>query len=317
MSKTVDLLFETILNDTIIHPAVIVDYFGIHNSDDNYSTIFGIYEGLIKYKGVSKVLLENCYKTNRLDELIHKKYTYHKSKYYTEFVNKNIKIGETYLNLEVEDNEEDSRIDEILTDDYCSSCNTIGYITKKNYKILYPSSSSCEKCPAPPDCFNCGNIICKMCSNYDKTEEAFICYKCENPNIISSINSKIREYNRTDVEKFGVIGNVRKEDVIALLNKQKFRCYVCDDVVLTFGWKPYCLYQFSVDRIDNSLPHNRDNILISCYYCNCIGYLTDILGCQDNTKHKICINYCHCEKRDIVIKREEVSIDKINSLKLC
>ena len=198
MSKTIDLLFESILNGALIHPAVIADYFGIPN-EDNYSTIYGIYEGLIKHKSVPKVLLENCYKTNRLDELIHQKYTHHKSKYYVEFTNKNIKIGKTYFNFVEEDNEDDYLIDElpILTDDYCSSCNTIGYITKKNYKLLYPSLSSCEEYPAPPDCFECGNIICKMCSNYDKIEEVFICYKCENSNIILSINSKIRHYNKT------------------------------------------------------------------------------------------------------------------------
>jgi hypothetical protein len=314
MSKTIDLLFKNILTGDRIHSAVIHDYFGIHNAiDDNkYSIIYGIYAGLIKYKGISKDLLENCYMTNRLDELIHKKYTYHKSKYYESFINKNISIGETYFNLD--DNQQKKMI--ILTDDYCMSCNTFGYYTKQNYKILYPSLQNYLDCPAPTDCFICGNNICKMCSNYDNKEQAFICYMCENKNIILSINLKIRTYNKKDIETFGVIGNIKKEDVVALLNKQKFRCYVCDDIVLTFGYKPYCLYQFSVDRIDNSLPHNTDNILISCYYCNCIGYLKNILDCQDDKIYKICDNYCHCEKRNISINREEVSIDKINSLKL-
>jgi len=326
MSKTIDVLFNNILTGVTIHPAVIADYFGFDNdNEDNYSIIYGIYEGLIKYKGISKLLLENCFMTNRLDELIHKKYTHHKNKYYVNFVKKNIIIGDTYFNF-IEDEDGDFIEDEdgdipfekstILTDDYCMCCDTSGYYTKQNYKLLNPTLSNCVNIPAPPDCFICGINICKMCSNYDNKNNACICYKCENPNIILSINTKIRDYHKTDIEKFGVIGNMKKDDVVALLNKQKFRCYVCDDVVLTFGWKPYCLYQFSVDRIDNSLPHNRDNILISCYYCNCIGYLTDVLDCNNNKKHKICDNYCHCEKRDILIKRECVSIDKINSLKL-
>jgi hypothetical protein len=121
---------------------------------------------------------------------------------------------------------------------------------------------------------------------------------------------------KTDKEKFGFYGNVKKEDVMLLLNKQKFRCYVCDDIVLTFGWKPFCLYQFSLDRIDNSLPHNRDNILISCYYCNCINYLTERLDCEEKIKYKMCGNNCHCIKRNIQIKREDIQNEKINSLKL-
>lgn len=305
MPKTIDLLFKSILNGDSINTPVIADYFGIHNAiDDNkYSIIYGIYEGLIKYKGISKDLLENCYITNRLDELIHKKYTHQKSNYYLNFVINHISIGETYFNFD--DNQQEKMV--ILTDDYCSSCNTFGYYTKQNYKLGYN---------APPDCLKCGNNICKMCSNYDNKDKSFICYKCENPNIISCIKSKICGYNKSDIENFGVIGNIKKEDVISLLNKQKFRCYVCDDIVLTFGYKPYCLYQFSVDRIDNSLPHNTNNILISCYYCNCISYLTDVLNCDDNKKYKICDNYCHCEKQNILIKREDVSIDKITSLKL-
>tara|TARA_Y100000389_G_C17348422_1_gene457103 strand:- start:154 stop:876 length:723 start_codon:yes stop_codon:yes gene_type:complete len=133
---------------------------------------------------------------------------------------------------------------------------------------------------------------------------------------LSAISSKISQHKEYDKKRFGIIGNIKKEDVIDLLDKQQFRCYVCDDIVLTYNWKPRCLYQFSLDRIDNSLPHNRDNVLISCYYCNCIKYMTNRTECSENTKHKICDNNCHCDKRQIQIKREDVSIDKINLLKL-
>jgi hypothetical protein len=77
MSKTIDLLFDNIFNDTIydLHPAVICDYFGVENIkyNNNIDIIYGIYEGLIKMKGISKKIIENCFFTNRLDELIHKK----------------------------------------------------------------------------------------------------------------------------------------------------------------------------------------------------------------------------------------------------
>ena len=140
-------------------------------------------------------------------------------------------------------------------------------------------------------------------------------YDLHKPDILSAISSKISQYNAYDLNRFGIIGNVKKEDIIVLLHKQQSRCYVCDDIVLTFNWKPRCLYQLSVDRIDNSLPHNRDNVLISCYYCNCIRYFTNF-GCSENTKYKMCENNCHCDKRQIQITRKDVSIDKINLLKL-
>ena len=303
MSNTVNLLFDAVLKGSSIITPVFVDYFGMNN-DQHYTVIYGIYEGLIKYKGISKKLIENCFMTNRLDELIHKKYTYHKSGYYNDFCKKNIKIGNTYYF----DKNEKMKLMDIFTDDFCPSCDTGGYYTKNNMNLLIPN--------APTDCFKCGVSICKLCSNYDNINRTCLCYKCEHPNIKVSIKNKISGYNRNDMEKFGVVGNVKPEDIVLLLNKQKFKCYVCDDAVLTFGWKPYCLYQFSVDRIDNSLPHNRDNVLISCYYCNCIGYFMNDLDCNENKKYKICDNYCHCEKRDIQTRRENVLAEKINSLKL-
>ena len=313
MTSTSDLLINCILtgcNITDMHPAVVCDYFGI-NDESSVNIIYGIYEGLIKYKGVSNKLLKNCYMTNRLDELIHAKYTHHKSRYYVEFCNKHIKIGNTYFTK----NSDNIESLNILTDDYCTTCNADGYYTKHNCKLSYPSAITSE-CSAPPDCFQCGNVMCKMCSNYDKKEESFICYMCENPTIFASIATKLNGYRKTDIQKFGTVGNITKDDVVALLNKQKFRCYVCDDIVLTFGWRPSCLYQFSIDRINNSLPHNRDNVLISCYYCNCLEYLTYALNCGENAKNKICDNHCHSEKRNISIKRTDVSVDKINALKL-
>lgn len=309
MENTVDLLFYEIKHDKPISLSVLHDYFGIDNlnNSDNINIIYGIYAGLIKYKSVNKELFENCFITNRLDELIHVKYTFRKSSYYDMFCEKRIKIGNTYFNLKT--NEENDTIEDIeylpiTTDDYCPTCNIAGYVTKNNY------DTNC-----PPDCFKCFKFVCKLCSNFDEDNYSRICYMCESPNIKIAILNKIRSYQKSDKNKFGYSGNIRLEDVTELLNKQKFRCYVCDDIVLTFGYKPRCFYQFSVDRIDNSLPHNRNNILISCYYCNCIDYLTN-LDCNDNTKHKICNNLCHSEKRNISIKREDVSIDKINSLKL-
>ena len=301
MQKTVDVLFSDVENGRpISHDAVIDDYFGICSTDDE-RIIYGVYQGLIVHKGVSKILIENCFKTNRLDMLIHLKYTQVKSGYYNEFVSRNIKIGKTHFEFEVDSTQGGQEMP-ITTDDYCPTCNSIGYYTRQN-----------AVSDSPPDCFDCGNYVCKLCANYDDKKEALICYKCENPNIIKSIRRKIKGYNQTDMKRFGVIGNIQIEDVTELLNKQKFKCYKCDDMVLTFGWKPRCMYQFSIDRIDNSLPHDRTNILISCYYCNCNNYIANQLLCDANN-YKICDSLCHCIKREQMINH--ATPEKINALKL-
>lgn len=313
MPKTIDLLFSEINRDMTLSHSVICDYFGYDNMDgENYDILYGIYQGLIKYGRVNKLLLENCFITNRLDELIHAKHTFSRTVYYQKFCKNNISIGKTYNILRDDDNvddedDEDDDIITILTDDYCPSCNAIGYYTKSNNDV-HPFYNYAQ-------CYKCDQAICKLCANSDKKGN-YICYTCDNSNIKIAIDNKIRLYKIKDKENFGISGNITTRDVMDLLNKQKFRCYVCDDIVLTFGYKPRCLYQFSVDRIDNSQPHNRDNVLISCYYCNCIDYFTNVLSCDDNTKYKICSNMCHSEKRAIENKRETTSIEKINLLRL-
>ena len=74
---TANILVRHIYDDIIPNDyiSVIVDYFNIENAsdDDKIQIIFGLYQGLIKYKGVTADLLHKCSITNRLDELINKK----------------------------------------------------------------------------------------------------------------------------------------------------------------------------------------------------------------------------------------------------
>ena len=75
-----------------------------------------------------------------------------------------------------------------------------------------------------------------------------------------------------------------------------------------------CMYQFTLDRIDNNLPHNRDNVLICCQYCNCFGE-TDKYTEVDHRVCKVCPKKCHTLKRnDIKRTRREVSREEIEQL---
>jgi len=171
MVKTIDILFNIIEKNIPMSNSVLHDYFGNNNNYEIISIILGLYAGLIKIKGIPKKLIENCFITNRLDELIHKKYKHHKSQYYKIFCEKNIKIGETYINLNEDDNKLIEKM-EIYDDDYCPNCNIEGYITKENYK--FPNYKNCNFV----DCYLCYNNVCIFCSNYDTKKENFICHKC-------------------------------------------------------------------------------------------------------------------------------------------
>jgi len=102
---------------------------------------------------------------------------------------------------------------------------------------------------------------------------------------------KIHSYRQTDKKRWGISGDISIKDIEELLIKQNNKCYVCKELVLLDSWTNNCLYQFSVDRINENLPHDRDNFLISCFHCNCTLYV------REGSKEKMCINGCHTEKK--------------------
>ena len=75
--------------------------------------------------------------------------------------------------------------------------------------------------------------------------------------------------------------------VISLLIIQNEECHICRQKVLLYEWDKYCSYQFTIDRIDNSLPHIKGNVLISCFYCNCINPYSS------TQNFKLCSEKCH------------------------
>ena len=262
MNKTIDLLFHNINNDYLanLEKTVINDYFGCQDENNN-EIIYGIYEDLITIKGITKKLIENCYMTNRLDELIHIKNIHKKSNYYDLFCKNNIKIGKTFFY----DNK--TILLDLFDDNHCPTCNMNNYLTSNIINT---------------ECSICLNNMCKLCCFDDNNDN--ICYKCKNPNLEASIYNKINYYK----------SNIFFEDVKELLRKQKFKCYICSSMVITYQWKPYCLHQFEFDLINTNLPYNKDNIRICCNFC---------LNPTENNK-KICKNKCHYNNTIIISNRK-------------
>jgi hypothetical protein len=302
MNKTTTayLLCKSFGDDFIPDIPVLIDYWGKNIDDDEItSIIYGVYKGLYR-KGITADLFHKCFLANKLDELIHKKYKHNSSGYYREFVKKNIIIGKTYYDLRAsEDKNDDSDIEEfeILDDNTCPSCYSENYYTQNYIKN------------APPDCAICCKMICKICSYYDDKECSNVCYQCNTSSLKNNIQRKLARYKKSDIDSFGREGTVSIDDISKLLKKQNFTCYVCNEMVITSKWKPFCCYQFSVDRINNNLPHDKNNVLISCYYCNCRHHF------EFNQKNKICNEGCHTQPKNI-ISRKQVDKEKINSLLL-
>ena len=105
-----------------------------------------------------------------------------------------------------------------------------------------------------------------------------------------NIQSKISKHKQYDQERFNEQGNITCDNVIEMLTKQKLKCAKCNDTVLISGYLPKCWYQFSIDRIDNQKPHNKANVVISCFYCNCKEYIEMHYGPVSKKK---CPHGCH------------------------
>lgn len=97
--------------------------------------------------------------------------------------------------------------------------------------------------------------------------------KCHSENIgliISHIKSKISSYKQQDILKnrFNDQEFVSYIDVIELLDGSNMKCHYC-------ACETYLLYeivrenkQWSLDRINNDIGHNKNNLLIACLECN-------------------------------------------------
>ena len=100
MTKTIDLLVKACIEDIFPPLPAIVDYFGFDNAanDENLSIVLGLYQYMIKLKGMNKNIIEEAFHNNQLDKLIHDSYkTYGNTGYYKLFCDKNMENGKTYL----------------------------------------------------------------------------------------------------------------------------------------------------------------------------------------------------------------------------
>lgn len=88
--------------------------------------------------------------------------------------------------------------------------------------------------------------------------------------LLQEIEKKIYSYKQQDLEK-KIFNQNEFIDISIILRKLiecNMICYYCkcEVIVLYEHVREHC--QWSVDRIDNSLGHNKDNLVISCLKCN-------------------------------------------------
>jgi len=130
--------------------------------------------------------------------------------------------------------------------------------------------------------FNCYKVETKKGILFDVVKNKIKNIKKCIENCKNSDKKKINWYGNGKLEN---IGNIHYEYIIKLIKEQNYKCYKCNDIILTHSYIPYCSYKFSIDRLDNNKPHDIDNVKISCYFCNCKNHFafnkTEKIRCEN------------------------------------
>ncbi len=84
------------------------------------------------------------------------------------------------------------------------------------------------------------------------------------------IRRKISSYKSQDLEKkmFNQDLFVSYPDVMDLFKSADLRCYYCKEVVQVLYEHVREPKQWTLERLDNSRGHNRDNVVLACLSCN-------------------------------------------------
>jgi hypothetical protein len=85
--------------------------------------------------------------------------------------------------------------------------------------------------------------------------------------VISKIKRNIAHNNRKDIEKYGIKGTFTYDEYMDKIKEQGNKCYVCLQEFQYNGGQ-WCYFFPSADRIYNFSPHTKENIGLSCLFCN-------------------------------------------------
>lgn len=88
--------------------------------------------------------------------------------------------------------------------------------------------------------------------------------------IHKQINKKISGYKNQDKLKklYNSAEFIEKENVITLLYESELKCYYCNEQTNLLYDTTRDDNQWSLDRLENDIGHNKGNLVICCLSCN-------------------------------------------------
>ena len=87
---------------------------------------------------------------------------------------------------------------------------------------------------------------------------------------MQQIRQKISGYRAQDVEKHLLNEElfVKVQDVLELIERSCEKCYYCKEPVMILYEYVREPKQWTLERLDNSFGHNRNNVVLACLRCN-------------------------------------------------
>jgi hypothetical protein len=153
----------------------------------------------------------------------------------------------------------------------CVENNTLLCIESDSKKVTTKSEelkrTSCEKWNLSEHCFTHAYQFCEISKLYLNMEDTSVEHRSL---ILKELSNKIVGYRRQDVEKKTFQKNlfVSLEDVVDKLLCSKLKCFYCKRSCELLYKNMYSKQQWTLDRIDNDVGHNTDNVVVSCLECN-------------------------------------------------
>ena len=87
--------------------------------------------------------------------------------------------------------------------------------------------------------------------------------------ILDELKIKLNSYKQQDKKKYNESNNlITLDNIIEKLVCSKLKCYYCMNDVNILYKDLKQKNQWTLDRIDNDIGHNTDNVVISCLKCN-------------------------------------------------
>ena len=104
-------------------------------------------------------------------------------------------------------------------------------------------------------------LVKKLCANEDFSGNIFVKKELER---------KIKSYRAQDIKKDKLNEEklIKMDECIDKLVLSKMKCYYCNENMLLVYENVREGKQWTLDRIDNSIGHITENVVISCLDCN-------------------------------------------------